>query len=515
MNRSWVFFKPQDMKSLIKSIYFNASIQILVWGGIFLLYALPNSSWNDWTGWQRGLMLIEYFGLIFGLNVLSLIPSYLIQLKKYFPAILSIVAIFIVISSLTSLSGRYLSKQILPVEGEDYYQIHFSHKNWFENVERRIYFVVFLLNIVVHTKIRTKARRWYYTFGRLKHLDLILFGIFWSFALLREISHPGITGLLLVMTFVKIILSGIGFYLNAFVFIQRFLNKGKIRKYALYVLFSFLLIFVGKFLFRFPHFIELTNWEEKLDYFLKYSFIIDISACAVLIVIAVVFRFLYDSIIEYFTSSQQTKAELAGLKAQINPHFLFNTLNLLYSSALQEKSPKTAQGISQLSDMMRYAVYETREKQVSLKQEIAFIKSYVTLQKKRIAKDPDIKITVQLQEQEEIPELLVAPMLFIPFIENAFKHGVSYKYPSFIEIRMCSDDNSIHLITKNSKHPDQLTKDQLNTGVGLENTSKRLMLLYPENHSLEIEEKESEYSVKLSLLDLDHKPTNSSHAIRQ
>lgn len=190
---------------------------------------------------------------------------------------------------------------------------------------------------------------------------------------------------------------------------------------------------------------------------------------------------------------EKTKAELTALKAQINPHFLFNILNNLYGTAIVEDSPKTADGIQQLSRIMRHVVEETKTKRSPVEKEIEFINDYLKLQKMRVPNRENISITESI-EWDGIPNQ-VAPLLFIPYIENAFKYGISVNEPCFIKIGIDIKDGLFNFSCENSvmKSSDKLEKG---TSTGLENTAKRLSLYYPGRHKIEVTNEDGVFSVK-------------------
>ncbi|SDL12095.1 Histidine kinase [Catalinimonas alkaloidigena] len=186
-------------------------------------------------------------------------------------------------------------------------------------------------------------------------------------------------------------------------------------------------------------------------------------------------------------------SELAFLKTQINPHFFFNTLNNI--SVLTELDPALAQkAIHQLSRMMRYVLYETEKSQVTLQQEIDFLRHYIDLMRLRLTDDVTVEFTFQMQNGQ----LLLAPLLFIPLVENAFKHGVSYQQPCNIRIELTQDQNAIVFRTLNRvfRREDPL-EDR--SGIGLSNVRRRLNLLYPERHTFQMEEVNSQFAVEIKL----------------
>jgi len=190
---------------------------------------------------------------------------------------------------------------------------------------------------------------------------------------------------------------------------------------------------------------------------------------------------------------EKLNSELAFLKNQVSPHFFFNTLNNIYS--LVEINKEDAQdAILKLSKLMRYLLYESEHGQTKLSNEIDFMRHYIALMQLRVSQKVDINI--QLPEKDT--DLLVPPLLFISFIENAFKHGISYREKSFINVRMTTDKNKISFQCENSVASDKKEKhDENHSGIGLENVKKRLELLFPENHFLAIESNEKKYSVSL------------------
>jgi hypothetical protein len=195
----------------------------------------------------------------------------------------------------------------------------------------------------------------------------------------------------------------------------------------------------------------------------------------------------------------QQKADLAFLRSQINPHFLFNSLNTLYALALQESAVKTSTGIQQLGDMMRFMLHENNRDRIPLQRELDYIRNYLSLQLLRLNNINGIQINSSIGEQHN--NLLIAPMLLIPFIENAFKHGISITHPSFITINCYCNQQQVFLDLVNSKHPSNATQlsETGASGIGLENVQQRLQLLYPQQHSLTIQQDNSTYQIHLTV----------------
>jgi len=193
---------------------------------------------------------------------------------------------------------------------------------------------------------------------------------------------------------------------------------------------------------------------------------------------------------------EKTVTELTLLKAQINPHFFFNTLNTIYSYTLSDGDvARTA--ITNLSKMMRYVLYDAADKQTPLSKEIGFIREYIELMKLRISK----KTTVLAQIQERVNEVMIAPMLFLPFVENAFKHGVSGVSEGHITIWIIQNEDSVELMVRNTVYENRGASEDNSNGIGIVNTTRRLDLLYPGKYTLRtgmINGKE--YEAKLTLL---------------
>lgn len=191
-------------------------------------------------------------------------------------------------------------------------------------------------------------------------------------------------------------------------------------------------------------------------------------------------------------------AELDQLRAQVNPHFLFNALNTLYSVALKENAETTASGIQKLGDMMRFMLNENHRDLIPVSREIEQLENYIDIQRMRIDETQDIKITVHLQQPDEAVQ--VAPMLLNPFVENAFKHGISLVNPSWIHITLTFDKENLYFKVHNSLHINRETDpEKFNHGIGLENVRRRLNLLYPQRHRLVMEQSEQDFFVSLTL----------------
>lgn len=194
----------------------------------------------------------------------------------------------------------------------------------------------------------------------------------------------------------------------------------------------------------------------------------------------------------FMRRQQEKEAELKLLKAQLNPHFLFNTLNNLYGLSVI-KSDKLPNLMLKLSDLLRYSLYETKEQLVPLSKEIAYLQNYISLEKIRL-ENTEINFTVN----GKIDEKEIAPMLFIVFVENAFKHLSTEK--SKVDIEITTEENNIYFSCKNTIDRTKLLEENLEkgkSGIGLANAKKRLALIYSEKHELKINNINNIFSVDL------------------
>jgi two-component system, LytTR family, sensor kinase len=198
------------------------------------------------------------------------------------------------------------------------------------------------------------------------------------------------------------------------------------------------------------------------------------------------------------TQVSQTSAELSSLRAQINPHFLFNALNTLYAIAMKENSEKTADGIQKLGDMMRFMLQENHQSRIPLAKEIEYLQNFIDIQRMRLDENQEIDLKINLQQTDR--EVFIAPMLLNPLVENAFKHGISFRSASWIYITLTHDPSRIFFKVHNSYHPKAEEDPEKDShGIGLENVKKRLELLYPGRHQFDVQASENDYFVSLIL----------------
>ena len=287
------------------------------------------------------------------------------------------------------------------------------------------------------------------------------------------------------------------FYLNFFVFIPQFYFKKKYIIYSLFITAGFFIItLLPSFATgRNPFVYNPPTGDSTPPVPHGSSFVEEVRHHIFLYAVVILFSILLRVRGRlYNTEMARNHAELLSLKAQINPHFLFNTMNNIYAMAVREKAAATASSILKLSGMMRYVVTETSNGYVSLEKEVSYINDYIDLQKMRLDKRVQLsyRVTGTLTNQS------LAPLLLIPFIENAFKHGVNPDEESSINIQIGIEEQSLKLTVENNKVKVALDP-HMKSGHGIENTKSRLQLLYPSRHFLILSEDEEHFRVQLTI----------------
>jgi LytS/YehU family sensor histidine kinase len=188
---------------------------------------------------------------------------------------------------------------------------------------------------------------------------------------------------------------------------------------------------------------------------------------------------------------ENVENQMAFLKNQVSPHFFMNTLNNIHA-LIDIDAEEAKDSIIKLSKLMRHLLYDSEEKLTPIKKEVEFIQSYIELMRLRFTD----KVNIEVDIPEDIPDKSIPPLLFTSLLENAFKHGISYNQISFVKIVMSFSENRLNFIIENSNHP---RDREASSGIGIENTKKRLSLLYKDNFDLEILEDKEIYKVNLSI----------------
>src|ERR1700761_2801286 len=286
------------------------------------------------------------------------------------------------------------------------------------------------------------------------------------------------------------------FYLNYLLFIPRFLNRKRYSLYALVIVLTLVFYGIGKYgvAVLFPADV-LQRMKGDTIGFVSY-FLSTLFTSIIFLFLSVVLKFSVDWFlnerIQRDLENQRLSAELAFLKSQINPHFLFNSLNSIYSLAYQQ-SETTPEAVLKLSEIMRYMLYECNDNKVDLDKELKYLQNYIDLQKIRFGDKAyiDYKIEGRVSNQKIVPLLLIA------FIENAFKHGIANDTLSPIRLLITLDDVHFHFYIQNKKHNNNRDSSG---GIGLSNVKRRLDLLYPGKYNLDIRDTIDTYTVELSLV---------------
>ena len=294
---------------------------------------------------------------------------------------------------------------------------------------------------------------------------------------------------------ITLLFLAVSVYINLIILLPIFFKK---RRYLLFSLLeiSNIALFIGL------NYLVSMAFEGKNPNFLN-EMVAEFLLVLVFLVITTLIKFTRDSIALQDANlkikeieRENVESELRALKAQINPHFFFNTLNSIYSLSL-DRSEKAPELILKLSELMRYILYETRDDFVSMKRQLIFLQNYIYLERLRT----DEKLIIELEIKGEHTELMVAPLLFVPFIENAFKHVVKEQdNPSFIRISFdLTDPDRLSFSVRNKKYNSPGPVNGNQEGIGLTNVRKRLNLLYPRKHILEISDTGDVFEVMLKL----------------
>ncbi len=286
-------------------------------------------------------------------------------------------------------------------------------------------------------------------------------------------------------------------YLNYFFFLPRFLKHKSPIRYILEFSVPFAVL-IRLFILLKRHLIDGNT--HKICYFYEDKFTVNVVLSTLFIVIFVGMLKFAEGWFELEAKKKEIEnerltSELRFLKAQINPHFLFNTLNNLYYLAFTH-SPNTTEVIAKLSQMMRYMIYDSNHPKVPLSKEIEYMENYISLEKLRL-NEP---IPIQFDVEGYAGDVMIVPLIFISFLENAFKHGVSNNFSgAWIKIRILLEGTECIYTVENSKLPDNILKSEEKSGIGLQNVKRRLALSYPDNFDLKIDETADFFRVRLKL----------------
>ncbi|UYQ95173.1 histidine kinase [Chitinophaga horti] len=288
----------------------------------------------------------------------------------------------------------------------------------------------------------------------------------------------------------NILLIGI-FYLQAFVLVPHVIYKKKISLYIL-IVFSLLTGLVAiRWLFV-TSLINANDFELKPNIlFSFFTLLFMLFGATTYIVIKEKMR---EDRIKSQTENETLKTELSFLRSQASPHFMFNVLNNMVALA-RKKSDQLEPSLIKLSSLMRYMLYETDEDKVPVEKEAEYLQSYIDLQRQRFGKNVHIDVNLDIDDGG----YEIEPMLLIPFVENAFKHGTGLIPEAHIEIKMEMKKNTLHFFVANRYDPRSIEVKDKTSGIGLTNVKRRLNLLYAAGHSLTIERGNERFAVSLKI----------------
>lgn len=285
-------------------------------------------------------------------------------------------------------------------------------------------------------------------------------------------------------------------YLNYFYLLPRFLERKNVLRYLLEFIVPFAVVITLRVvLTRYL----MDGYTHREMYFYSSLFVVQTVSITLFIVIFVgMLRFAVDwfefEARKKEVENEKLTAELNFLKAQINPHFLFNTLNNLYY-LVYTKSDNATEVIAKLSQMMRYMIYDSNHPKVQLDKELEYMHNYIALERLRLNNE----IPIRFEIEGETAGIEIAPLIFITFLENAFKHGVSSNRPgAWVDIHIGLDGKACNYTVENSKLDISPNADG-KSGIGLQNVRRRLELSYPDQYELKTEESPDRYKVQLKI----------------
>lgn len=292
------------------------------------------------------------------------------------------------------------------------------------------------------------------------------------------------------------------FYLNYSLLVPFLLLKKRTLLYILCILFLVCSPLIVIYLYPYPQPVDAVDAEnikgliQKMESLGRFKYVFPVLFNTVFLIVGTSVR-VYEQLLrndqkKQLIESEKTSTELQFLKNQINPHFLFNSLNSIYSLTIQ-KSNDAPEAVITLSELMRYMLYQTNDEYVLLKSEIDFIQNYMKLQRLRIVNNEHININVH----GIVSNQKIRPLLLISFIENAFKYGTDFKGNTEISIKIYVKEDEIQFTCMNLIG--NRNKDNENSGIGLRNTQERLLLLYPEKHWLTVKEEHNKFVIDLTL----------------
>lgn len=335
--------------------------------------------------------------------------------------------------------------------------------------------------------------------NRIKNIFTLIHFVLWIlFGLLVALQLSQDTAYWFTLT-VDVLLTSLYVFYTHFFLLTRYLGK---RKKGAYYLRLAGILLTGPFLYLLLHYQKLETFD------LSYYFVCLVSIAVPFILLSWLARVTENLVLNTIRKEQLEKqvveAELYYLKSQINPHFLFNTLNNIHTLVYKQASA-APDAVQSLAAIMRYTIYESNAPTVPLAREIKYLQDYVSLQQLRYKKSP----VVDLNVEGDTTSCRIAPLLFIHLLENAYKHSPARLEPGDVKVRVEIKANSLTLVIQNPVEKDHGNAFEVPGGIGLPNVRKRLTLLYPGHHNLEVSHSGEIFTIVLGIQGLHVQPNDA------
>ena len=482
------FFTPKVRKSIIHSI-----VAFLVIKFVLIPFVLNSvSPYRRWNFYTIPILIISFYIHTFLILPILFNKGKLIKYVLYLALIC-----LILVGSFTWIEAIRASETSLLFDGTTtdglkmtplYLMTHnFEFINQLLGDKAFIFWGILIaswsLSLVYYAII--KGKEYIKKIVTFKYIELIINVFVVSlilFFLVINIQNRG--AFLITVLFLTITL--LFFYYNTFFITPILLNEKKTSKYLFYIVCLFILYILSyKYISSITHF-EIGPFPNAIA--LSISFLIDY-------ILSFAYGFIRHKIKNQDVKLEAKESELKLLKSQVNPHFLFNTLNTLYSTALEENAPKTAESTAKLASLIRYMQEDINKDFIPLENEIKYLEDYITIQKLRCSVEPDIKTKFSNIKNHQL-----SPGLLIPFVENAFKYGIDPSKKSKLLVSVICNENTISFECVNSYDENYKTyyKEQ-GFGIGIKNAKQRLELVYPKKHAIAIKKENNIFSVKINL----------------
>ena len=305
-------------------------------------------------------------------------------------------------------------------------------------------------------------------------------------------------GSFLIVAAFGVLMNLIIFYATAFFFVPKILELKKTTTLVISLLVGFISITLLESFIDYQYLTKLFS-SKRASFFVYFfqNILVGFFILLVALFYALLKYWVYNEKLKRVLLEEKLSTEMAFLKSKINPHFLFNVLNSFYAKALKHNVPELADGIVKLAELMRYMVYETNEDKVLIEKEIHHLKNFIQVYQLRMSDDDDVHIN--FETNGDTASVKISPMLLIPFVENAIKHGVDSQKKSVINIFIEVKQNKLYFKVINTIHKTPSGIVDGSSGFGLDNLKKRLAVLYPNAHTIETKIEEGCFKALLSL----------------